>query len=366
MTRDETIRARFRGQLGAFALDAVFETPARGFTALFGPSGCGKTTVLRCAAGLTRLADGYFSLGDEIWQDGAQFRPPFARAVGYVFQEASLFAHMSVRQNLLYGYRRARARDAQQHIKFDDVVGLLGVETLLERSPRRLSGGERQRVAVGRALLSQPKLLLMDEPLAALDRLSKDDILPYFEKLHATLAVPVLYVSHDLAEVERLADHIVLLDRGRVVAAGALRDVQCDPASLLARQPEAAVSLDATIEAHDVAYGLTKLAVKGGTLLVPEVEGAPGSARRIRVRASDVSLAREQTPTSSILNSLPARVLASGSDGRRQVNVLIGLGTDGDGERLLCRVTLKSWERLAIGPGSAVQAQIKSVALACG
>ena len=363
MTSDATIVARFRGQLGAFALDAAFETPAKGFTALFGPSGCGKTTLLRCAAGLTRLADGYFSLGNEIWQDGKQFRPPYARAVGYVFQEASLFAHMSVRQNLLYGYRRAGANGSQQHIKFDDVVGLLGVESLLERSPRRLSGGERQRVAVGRALLSQPKLLLMDEPLAGLDRFSKDDILPYFEKLHAALAVPVLYVSHDLAEVEQLADYIVLLEQGRVVAAGPLRDIQCDPGSPLARQPEAAVSLDGKIEAHDAAYGLTRLAVKGGTLLVPELDDVVGTVKRIRVRASDVSLARDAPTGSSIINSLPARVLSSGPNGRHQVNVLIGLGTDGAGARLLSRVTLKSWERLAIAPGGAVQAQIKGVAL---
>jgi molybdate transport system ATP-binding protein len=366
MSRDGTIAARFRGQLGAFALDASFETPAQGFTALFGPSGCGKTTLLRCAAGLTRLPDGYFSLGNEIWQDGEQFRPPYARAIGYVFQEASLFAHLSVRQNLLYGYRRAVANGSQQHIKFDDVVGLLGVETLLERSPRRLSGGERQRVAVGRALLSQPKLLLMDEPLAALDRFSKDDILPYFEKLHAALAVPVLYVSHDLAEVERLADYIVLLERGRVVAAGALRDIQCDPGSPLARQPEAAVSLDGKIEAHDAAYGLTRLSVAGGTLLVPELDDAVGTIKRIRVRASDVSLARDAPTASSIINSLPARVLSSDSTGRHQVNVLIGLGADGAGARLLSRVTLKSWERLAIAPGSPVQAQIKGVALTSG
>src|SRR5262249_32566719 len=183
-----------------------------------GLAGVGNTPVRRWRSDLTRLADGYFSLGNDIWQDGAQFRPPYARALGYVFQEASLFAHMSVRENLLYGYRRARPHGAQPHIKFDDVVGLLGVETLLERSPRRAAGGG--------ALLSQPKLLVMAEPLAALDRLSKDDILPYFEKLHATLAVPVIYVSHDLAEVERLADHIVLLDRGRVIAAGPLREVQ--------------------------------------------------------------------------------------------------------------------------------------------
>ncbi len=364
MSLDGTIRARFRGQLGTFALDAAFETPMRGFTALFGPSGCGKTTMLRCAAGLQRLADGYFALGADVWQDGAQFRPPHARPVGVVFQEASLFAHMSVRRNLLFGYQRAAAHGSEQHIRFDDVVDLLGIARLLERSPRDLSGGERQRVAVGRALLSQPKLLLMDEPLAGLDRLAKDDILPYLEKLHASLAIPVLYVSHDLAEVERLADHIVLIERGRVIAAGALHDIQSNPALPLARLPEAAVSLDARIEAHDLAYGLTRLAVKGGTLLVPELDGAIGAVRRIRVRASDISLARSAPAASSIINILPARVLGSDRDGRHQVNVLIGLGSDGNGERLLSRITRKSWDNLGIAVGSEVQAQIKGVALA--
>jgi molybdate transport system ATP-binding protein len=364
MIRDGTIRARFRGQLGAFALDAAFETPMHGFTALFGPSGCGKTTVLRCAAGLQRLADGYFALGADVWQDGAQFRPPHARAIGVVFQEANLFSHMSVRHNILYGYRRAVARDSALHIQFDDVVDLLGLKSLLERSSRHLSGGERQRVAIGRALLSQPKLLLMDEPLASLDRLTKDDILPYLEKLHASLAVPVLYVSHDLAEVERLADHIVLMERGRIVAAGALHDVQSDPALPLARLPDAAVSLDASIQAHDPGYGLTRLAVRGATLLMPEVAGAIGEVRRIRVRAADVSLARSAPVGSSILNILPARVLASSVDGRHQVNVLIGLGADGSGERLLSRVTRKSWDSLGLPVGSEVQAQIKGVALA--
>lgn len=363
MNRDGAIRARFRGQLGAFVLDTSFETPMHGFTALFGPSGCGKTTVLRCAAGLQRLAGGYFALGADVWQDGARFQPPHQRPIGVVFQEASLFSHLSVRRNLLYGYRRAVANGSTPHIRFDDVVSLLGLAALLERSPRRLSGGERQRVAVGRALLSQPKLLLMDEPLAALDRLTKDDILPYLEKLHATLAIPVLYVSHDLAEVERLADHIVLIERGRVLAAGPLREVQSNPALPLARLPEAAISLDARIEAHDDTYGLTRLAVKGATLLMPEVEGAIGEVRRIRVRASDVSLARAAPVGTSILNSLPARVLASDFDGRHQVNVLVGLGADGSGDRLLSRITRKSWDNLAIPVGSEVHAQIKGVAL---
>jgi molybdate transport system ATP-binding protein len=302
-------------------------------------------------------------LGDEVWQDGAQFRPPYVRPVGFVFQEASLFAHMSVRRNLLYGYSRAIAHGARQQIKLEDVVGLLGIGGLLERSPRRLSGGERQRVAIGRALLSQPKLLLMDEPLSSLDRLTKEDILPYLEKLHATLAIPVLYVTHDLAEVERLADHIVLIERGRVVAAGPLRDVQSNPALPLARLPDAAVSLDARIEAHDTTYGLSRLAVKGATLVVPELDGAIGEVRRIRVRASDVSLARSASTGSSILNILPARIIASEFNERHQVNVLIGLGADGSGERLLSRITRKSWDNLAISVGGEVQAQIKGVAL---
>ena len=215
-------------------------------------------------------------MGDDVWQDGAQFRPAHQRPIGVVFQEASLFAHLSVRRNLLYGQRRAMAQGANQEIRFDDVIELLGITRLLERSTRDLSGGERQRVAIGRALLSQPKLLLMDEPLSALDRLTKEDILPYLEKLHASLAIPVLYVTHDLSEVERLADHIVLIERGRVIAAGLLSEVQGNPALPLARVPGAAVSLSARIEAHDTSYGLTKLGVSGATLFVPQVAAAIG------------------------------------------------------------------------------------------
>jgi molybdate transport system ATP-binding protein len=364
MSNEKVIRARFRGRLGAFMLDAAFETQARGLTALFGPSGCGKTTLLRCAAGLERFADGYFALGDDVWQDAAQFRPAFRRPIGVVFQEASLFAHLSVRRNLLYGRRRAIAQGAREEIRFDDVIELLGITRLLERSTRDLSGGERQRVAIGRALLSQPKLLLMDEPLSALDRLTKDDILPYLEKLHASLAIPVLYVTHDLGEVERLADYIVLVDRGNVIAAGLLADVQGNPALPLARMPEAAVSLDARIEAHDASYGLTKVAVRGASLLMPQVAGAIGEIRRIRVGASDVSLARSAPAESSILNSLPARVLGHALDERNQVNVSIGLGADGAGDKLLSRITRKSWDSLQLQVGSEVYAQIKGVALA--
>ncbi|MEI7611024.1 MAG: molybdenum ABC transporter ATP-binding protein, partial [Rhodospirillaceae bacterium] len=321
---------RFRGRFGAFALDVAFEAPGRGVTALFGPSGCGKTTVLRCVAGLQRLADGHFSLGGEVWQDGARvFRPVHQRPVGYVFQEASLFAHLAVRDNLLYGHRRTVGRGAPETIGFDEVVTLLGLEALLERAPLRLSGGERQRVAIGRALLSQPKLLLMDEPLSALDRLSKNEILPYLERLHGALSVPVLYVSHDLSEVERLADHLVLLEAGRVSAAGPLAALQADPTLPLARMPEAGVTLAATVEGADPAYGLATLRLEGGRLLVPGGPQAVGAARRVRIAASDVSLARQPAAESTILNILPARILAVEPQDGVQMMAAIGLGPEG-------------------------------------
>ena len=359
-----SITARFRGALGAFALDIAFEAPMQGVTALFGPSGSGKTTVLRCVAGLQRLADGRLSIGGELWQDGSAFRPPWERAIGYVFQEASLFPHLSVRRNLLYGHRRALRGGAKAATRFEEVVALLGIEPLLERAPLRLSGGERQRVAIGRALLAQPRLLLMDEPLAGLDRFSKDEILPYLEALHAALSIPILYVSHDLAEVERLADHLVLLEAGRTVAAGALQDLQADPALPVARLPEASVALTATVAGYDPEYALTTLELEGGTILVPGECGPGGRVRRIRVRASDVSLAREPSTTSTILNILPAVVAAAEAQGPAQMNVVVRLGAAGQGARLLARITRRSWVTLGLRPGDRIHAQIKSIALA--
>lgn len=212
------INAAFRGRLGNFTLDAELSLPATGVTAIFGPSGCGKTSVARCIAGLQRMADGFCAVDGEIWQDHQSFRPVHRRPIGYVFQEASLFPHLSVRKNLLFGSPNA----TQAQIDFDEVVDLLGLAALLDRSPHRLSGGERQRVAIGRALLSQPKLLLMDEPLAALDRTTKNEILPFLERLHERLSLPVFYISHDMAEIERVADHLVLMEQGRVISAGPL------------------------------------------------------------------------------------------------------------------------------------------------
>jgi molybdate transport system ATP-binding protein len=209
----EGVEGEFRGAVGGFRLDAAFRLAPTGITALSGPSGAGKTTLLRCIAGLTRLP-GRLSVGGEVWQDGAKFLPPHRRPVGVVFQEASLLAHLSVRGNLTYGAKRTAAKT---EVSFDDTVDLLGLAPLLGRSVGNLSGGERQRVALGRALLSQPRLLLMDEPLSSLDAGSKAEILPYLERLHRTLAIPALYISHDAVEIARLADHVLFMRDGRIV-----------------------------------------------------------------------------------------------------------------------------------------------------
>jgi molybdate transport system ATP-binding protein len=368
MSADHTIRAEFKGTIGKFALDAGFTSPAKGVTALFGPSGCGKTTVLRCIAGLLRVSEGVCEIDGDRWQDRyGTFLPTHRRPLGYVFQEASLFAHLTVRRNLLFGAPRDNGGGAAgEAIAFDEVVDLLGVTALLDRSPRNLSGGERQRVAIGRALLSQPKLLLMDEPLSALDRATKNEILPFLERLRDRLALPIVYVTHDLAEVERLADQIVLMEKGRVLAAGPLEVLQSDPMLPLATGRDAAVGLDSVIEAHDSRYGLLTLAVRGGRFIVPAPPAPIGGRRRIRVVAGDVSLAREPPGPSSILNVLPGRIVAMRPVDLNAIVAVVALGADGSGARLLSRLTRKSWEQLGLAEGVAVYAQVKAVALAPG
>ncbi len=352
------LRVAFRGTLGRFALDAAFEAPPSGVTALFGPSGCGKTTVLRCVAGLQRVTDGHCALGSDVWQDGSWFRPPHRRPVGYVFQDASLFTHLDVRGNLLFGARAARAGP----VGFDEAVDLLGLGGLLDRSPRTLSGGERQRVAIGRALLSRPALLLMDEPLSALDRGARDDILPFLQKLVATLSLPILYVTHEIGEVERLASHLVLMREGRVLASGPLGALQGDPSLPLALMRDAAVSLDAVVEGADPDYGLVTLRVGDVRFAVPGSPAPPGTPRRLRVAAGDVSLAREPPGASTILNVVPVRVLSATPAGVHEVLAVLALAPDGP--RLLARVTRLSWERLGLREGDLAHAQVKSVALA--
>ena len=367
MTAEPMIRAEFKGTIGKFSLDAAFTTPAKGVTALFGPSGCGKTTVLRCVAGLQRVTDGVCEIDGEVWQgrDGT-FLPTYRRPLGYVFQEASLFQHLSVRRNLMFGAPRGNGGGAPARITFDEVVELLGVTALLERSPKNLSGGERQRVAIGRALLSQPKLLLMDEPLSALDRVTKSEILPFLERLRDRLSLPIFYITHDLAEIERLADHMVLLVKGRVVAAGPLTELQSDPSLPLARARDAAVSLEGVVESYDERYGLLTLGFNGGRFIVPASRATIGEHRRIRVVADDVSLAREPPGLSSILNVLPARIVSANPVDNGEFIVVIALGADGKGNHILSRLTRKSWDLLALAEGASVHAQVKAVALGPG
>ncbi|HZZ61051.1 MAG TPA: molybdenum ABC transporter ATP-binding protein [Roseiarcus sp.] len=358
------IRAGFRGAIGKFSLDAAFVAPGRGVTALFGPSGCGKTTILRCIAGLLRLSEGHCEIDGELWQDrNGAFLPTHKRPIGYVFQEASLFPHLSVRRNLTFGAPRSAEALPPGGVAFGEVVDLLGVRPLLDRSPRNLSGGERQRVAIGRALLSRPKLLLMDEPLSGLDRATKDEIMPLLERLRDRHLLPIIYVSHDLAEVERLADQIVLMEKGRVLAAGPLADLQSDPSLPLAMARDAAVSLEGVVEAHDARYGLLTLRVTGGRFLAPTPPLPIGERRRIRIVARDVSLAREPPGPSSILNILPGRVISAKPVASHEMLAVVALGPEGQGARLLSRLTRKSWEQLAFIEGAAVFAQVKAVAL---
>ena len=357
------IEARFAGTLGAFTFDFALRAPPRGVTALYGPSGCGKTTLLRCIAGLNRVQDGHCHINDESWQEGARlFVPTHRRALGYVFQEASLFPHLSVKGNLSFGAPSAGAETAST-IGWDEVVDLCGLAPLLDRAPRDLSGGERQRVALGRALLSQPRLLLMDEPLSALDERAKADILPFLERLRDRLSLPALYVTHDMTEVERLADHLALIDRGRVIAAGPLGQMQSDPALPLAAARGAAVTLEGAIVAVDEAYGLTTVGVSGGAFVAPGRLGPIGARRRLRVLAGDVSLALAPPGPSSILNVLPARVLAIKTVAVNELVVVLGLGADGAGDHILARVTRRSSERLGLREGVGVHAQVKGVAL---
>jgi molybdate transport system ATP-binding protein len=352
------IDARFQLTLSAFTLDVELSLPARGITALFGPSGSGKTTLLRCIAGLEPAPGGRLSIKGEVWQDASHFLPTHRRPLAYVFQEASLFAHLNVRQNVGFGLRRVPC--AQRRFALDQAIEWLDIGALLSRMPATLSGGERQRVAIARALATSPKLLLMDEPLAALDHARKNDILPYLERLHDELDIPVLYVSHSPDEVARLADHMVVLDAGHVIADGALTEVFARPDLPLAQGDEASVVLDAVIAQHDPAYHLSRLDFAGGTLWVRHSGGAPGKAVRVRILARDVSLTLTPQTGTSILNILPARIVRISPD-RHPAQILVWL--EAGGTALCARITRRSADILGLHPGLAVWAQIKSVAL---
>ena len=370
------IQATFQRQLGDFSLDVALDLPGRGVTAIFGSSGSGKTTLLRCVAGLERAPRGYLKVNGQVWQDDAcgLFVPVHQRQLGYVFQDASLFAHLNVQRNLDYGLRRVPA--AERRVSLAQAIELLGIEHLLERHPGKLSGGERQRVAIARALATSPRALLMDEPLASLDVQRKAEVLPYLERLHTELDIPVLYVSHALEEVARLADHLLVLEAGRVLASGPTRCLMTRLDLPLAHGDAAAAILDAVVTHVEPAYHLSHAAFAGGQISVLNPNLQVGQRVRVRVQARDVSLTLQRQEGTSVLNIFAATVTAIASDSPGQVMVCLDTGGSQSNQnnqnnqqpsqaasQLLARITCKSADALRLQPGSQVYAQVKGVAV---
>lgn len=359
MSRVEAALAHRRGE---FTLDVSLQLEGRAVTTLSGRSGSGKTTLLRCLAGLERPRAGRISLDGETWFDAAAglHVPPHRRAVGFVTQEAHLFPHLTVEKNLSYGAERARGRPGLADNR--TLVEELGIAPLLGRRVEHLSGGERQRVALGRALLARPRLLLLDEPVSALDESGTGEVLEALERVLAALPVPCLYVSHDLREAARLADRMLWLDAGRVVADGPVSQVLSDPRLPFAQEEDAESVIAGRIEAVDAGTGLASVAFDGGLLWIAASRSTvPGTPVRVRIRARDVSLALRRPEAISVLNILEGRVLemADARSAASQALVRVDVG----GCRLLSRVTRRSVAELGLAPGATVWALVKSAAL---
>lgn len=356
---EKRLQARLRLDYPGFKMAVELDLAGQGVSAVFGPSGSGKTSLLRALAGLEPRARGFVTINDEVWQDDSRklFVPVHQRALGYVFQDANLFAPLSVKQNLSFGMKRVPL--AQRRVSLEQAIELLGIGHLLERQPATLSGGERQRVAIGRALATSPRLLLLDEPLAALDTARKAELLPYLERLHGELDIPVLYVSHALDEVARLADHLVLLEDGKLIASGSTEELLTRLDLSLAHGDGAAAVLSVKVLSHDSADHLSQTSFAGGLLVVPQRSAVIGQNLRVRVQARDVSLTLERQSGTSILNILSATVTALSPDSPGQTMVSLNVS----GSPLLARITTRSARTLGLRPGLALYAQIKGVAI---
>ncbi len=357
--RTGTVDFHYALKRADFSLDVTLKIPLRGITGIFGASGSGKTTLLRCLAGLETPTSGRLTIDGDCWQDSTK-RQSLAiheRQIGYVFQEPRLFSHLNVRGNLEYGQRRAQ--DSNNGVDFKQIISLLGLNNLLHRASGELSGGEAQRVAIARALLRAPRLVLMDEPLAALDRVRKDEIMPFLDHLHAELAVPILYVSHSIEEVCRLCDHLIVMDQGKVLAEGEIQSVLVDLNLPLLAGEEAGSVVESTVESYDTKYDLTRLKFSGGTLLVPGKFGGRDTKLRLRIRANDVSLCRSRPKDSTILNIIPITVDQIHIDEGPYALVRLRAGND----LLTARLTRRSCDELGLESGDSLLAQIKSVAV---
>ena len=358
------IEAQFTVSLGSFKLQMDELLAGHGVTALFGPSGCGKTTALRAIAGLTRPTQARIAVNGTVWQDDAQglWLPTHQRPLGYVFQEANLFAHLSVRQNVEYGLKRCTARGATPSpAALEQAIDLLGIGPLMQRPVTHLSGGEAQRVAIARALASSPRVLLMDEPLAALDQERKAELLPYLDQLSHHLQLPMVYVSHSIDEVSRLAQRLVLMRDGRVLAHGPVDALMARLDLPLAHGDQTASLISGTLSGHDASDHLWTMQCGNQQLhwTEPRAHYALGDAVRLRIMARDVSLSLQPLADSSILNSLPVHITALQADSPGQVLAQLRCGE----QVLLARVSARSARLLALSVGMPVYAHIKSVAV---
>jgi molybdate transport system ATP-binding protein len=349
--------------LGNFTLSIQFETVTRGITAIFGRSGAGKTSIVNVLAGLMQPDSGHIEIDGNVLLDTEKRIniPPEKRRLGYVFQESRLFPHYSVQRNLTYGMRRTPA--TERRVDFDDVIGVLGIGSLLDRKPRSLSGGERQRVALGRALLTSPKLLLMDEPLASLDLPRKQEILPFIERLRDHFDIPIVYVSHDMDEIIRLADTLILIDQGQVAATGSVEDLtsRLDLRPLTGRY-EAGSVIAATVTGHDTEFGLTDLTFAGGTFRLPRINNQIGDQVRVRIRARDVSLSLSRPDGVSELNVFKGRIMEidhpPSDDAPPQIDIRVDIGVP-----LWVRLTRRAVRDLNLREGSEVYTLVKSTSI---
>ena len=350
------IECKIKIQLESFMLDANFSIPDRGITVVFGPSGSGKTTLLRAIAGLEKSDDGFLKIGNSVWQKGEDFLATHKRQIGYVFQDAALFDHLDVKGNLNFVVKRAIGLKEDF---IESIHNLLEIKTLLNRKTTQLSGGERQRVAIARALLTNPKILLLDEPLSALDLKRKNEILPYLDSIHNDLEIPILYVTHSQDEMSRLADHLLLIEDGNIVGSGPVNDMLTRFDMPLSHGGDAVSIIEAEVLKRDSEFNLMHLDFLGGQFIVPDNSFPVQTKVRIRVVARDVSLTKSKQVDTSILNIFPAMVQEIVNEGEAQVMVRLQIKDT----ILLACITRKSSYKLRLEKGSEVFVQVKSVAI---
>ena len=349
------IEARFQVAFDSFSLDLDLKLPQRGLSVILGESGSGKTTLLRCIAGLQASGESFLKIGEQVWVDSKQrqFLAAHHRSIGYVFQQANLFPHLSVAENIYYGRKRLKQRLSDD--KLTDLIELLGISGLMSRQVTTLSGGEQQRVAIARALAMEPKILLMDEPLAALDWQRKQDILPYLQRLQQSLEIPVIYVTHSLQEMAQLANHVVILQAGRIHAQGSLSEILQRPELAMNQQADAFSVWPVRLLDHDSSFALSRVGFDTGELFLPQLDVSPGQSFRLQIYARDVSLTLQQPVNTSILNVLAATIVSIRETTPGQCIIHLQVSE----QSLLAQITRKSQEMLNLKPGMAVFVQIK-------